>query len=240
MSIEAMSLVLHHSQATGAAKLLLLGIANHQGDSGAWPAVSTLSRYAGVTERRAQQLLRALEESGELIVKRQAGGSGQYKTNLYWVNVACPEDCDGSAMHRSGVKSRDLRGEVLSTSGVKPTSPKPKDNLQEPKDKKATRLDETYRPSSELISWATETFPNVDVKKETYAFIDYWTSLPGQRGLKTSWDKTWRNWIRTAADRAPKYGRRSDVPRQTNLQRNIGLVQKIAEQEMRAGTEIEA
>lgn len=239
MSIEAMSLVLHHSQATGAAKIILLGIANHQGDSGAWPAVSTLSRYAGVTERRAQQLLRALEESGELIVKPQAGGSGQYKTNLYWVNVSCPESCDGSAMHKSGVKSRDLRGEVLSTSGVKPTSPKPKENLQEPKIKKATRLDDNFMPTEELLNWAREEFPNVQLKKETYAFIDYWTSLPGQRGLKTDWNATWRNWIRRASERAPKIQTYS-TSKQTNLEKNISLVQRMAEQEMRSQRQIQA
>jgi hypothetical protein len=239
MSIEAMSLVLHHSTASGAAKLLLLGIANHQGDSGAWPSVSTLSRYAGVSERRAQQLLRALEESGELTVLPQAGGSGQYKTNLYWVNVMCPEDCDGSASHRSGVKSRDLRGEILGTSGVKPTSPEPKDNLQEPKIKKATRLDSDFRPTPELMAWAQEEFPNVQLKKETYAFIDYWGSLPGQRGLKTDWNATWRNWIRKAADRSPRYSKPSAAP-QTNLQRNMSLVQRMAEQEMRTQGQIEA
>lgn len=237
MSVEAMTLVLHHSKATGAAKIILLGIANHQGDSGAWPAVSTLSRYAGVTERRAQQLLRGLEESGELLVKRQEGGSGQYKTNLYMVNVRCPETCDGTASHRPGVRSGDLRGEVLSTSGVKPTSPKPIDNLKEPKIKKGTRLADDFMPSQDLLTWARTEFPTVDLKKETYAFIDYWTSLPGQRGLKTDWDATWRNWIRRASDRAPKLVR-PQQPKQTNLQRNIGLVEQIARQEMLGGREI--
>ena len=238
MSIEAMSLVLHHSQATGAAKIILLGIANHQGDSGAWPSVSTLSRYAGVTERRAQQLLRGLEESGELILKPQGGGSGQYKTNLYWVNVSCPETCDGSAMHRTGVRSRDLRGEVLSTSGVKPTSPEPKENPKEPKEKRGTRISDDFRPTDELILWAQTEFPNVQVKKETYAFIDYWNSLPGSRGLKTDWNATWRNWIRNASSRAQRYAK-SDRP-QTNLDKNLSLVQRMAEQEMRTQGVIEA
>lgn len=232
MSIEAMSIVLHHSKATGAAKILLLGVANHQSDSGAWPSVSTLSRYAGVSERRAQQLLRGLEESGELIVlPQQAPVNGKYKTNLYWVNVSCPTDCDGTAGHRVGVKSGAPRGEVLSTLGVKPTSPKPKENLKEHKNK-GVRLSDDYRPSENLVAWAHETFPGVDVKKETYAFIDYFTSLPGQRGLKTNWDAAWRNWIRKASERVPR-SRQPQAPKQTNLQRNLALVQKIMAEEGR-------
>lgn len=134
MSIEAMSLVLHHSKANGAGKLVLIGIANHQSDSGAWPAVSTLAKYAGVSERRVQQLVRELEETGELVTRIQEGGRGQYKTNLYWVNVSCPQDCDGTYNHRTGVKSGDSRGEIWSTSGVKPVSPEPKEEpVREPK-----------------------------------------------------------------------------------------------------------
>jgi hypothetical protein len=147
MSIEAMALVLHHSKASGAAKLVLLGIANHQSDSGAWPAVATLGKYAAVSDRRVQQIIRELEASGELLTNVQAGGRGQYKTNLYWVNVSCPVDCDGSSNHRSGVKSGASRGEIWSHSGVKPVSPEPLDKpLEEPHDQnkfdRSTILDE--------------------------------------------------------------------------------------------------
>lgn len=34
MSIEAMAVALHHSKTQGATKLVLLGIANHEGDGG--------------------------------------------------------------------------------------------------------------------------------------------------------------------------------------------------------------
>lgn len=131
MSIEAMSLVLHHSKATGAGKLVLIGIANHQSDSGAWPAISTLAKYAAVSERRVQQILAELENAGELTRDIQQGGRGQYKTNLYWVNVSCPQDCDGTFNHRSGVKSGDTRGEIWRQSGVKPVSPEPKEEPKE-------------------------------------------------------------------------------------------------------------
>jgi hypothetical protein len=27
-------------------------------------------------------------------------------------------------------------------------------------------------------------------------FRDYWIAQPGQKGVKTDWDATWRNWVR--------------------------------------------
>lgn len=99
-----MAIVLHHSRAKGAAKLILLGIANHAGDGGAWPSVSTLARYAGITERGVQLALRKLQQSGELYVDRQAGGLAHMKDwerpNRYEVLVTCPIYCDRSPNHR--------------------------------------------------------------------------------------------------------------------------------------------
>jgi hypothetical protein len=130
MSIEAMSLVLHHSKAQGAAKLVLLGIANHHSEeAGAWPSIATLSKYASVSERRVQQIVRELEQTGELVTMLQRGGQfGQYKTNRYFVSVSCPENCDRTSAHRSGVKPGNIRGEARFTPGVKPIAPEPLEN----------------------------------------------------------------------------------------------------------------
>jgi uncharacterized protein YdaU (DUF1376 family) len=38
---------------------------------------------------------------------------------------------------------------------------------------------------------------------ELEKFRDYWIAQPGQKGVKTDWDATWRNWIRRAAERGP-------------------------------------
>lgn len=84
-----MTLVLNHSQATGRAKLVLMGIANHQGDQGAWPSIETLARYANASERSVMRDIQELEAMGELIVERNAAPiRGQYRPNLYWVNVS--------------------------------------------------------------------------------------------------------------------------------------------------------
>jgi len=137
MSAEAVTVVLHHSKAEGTAKLILWGIANHHSDQGAWPSVATLAKYAAVSERRVQQVIRDLVNLGEISIEEQGGfGTSQYKTNRYFILIGCPVDCDGSLNHKtgvksgvSGVKSENIRGEIWGTSGVKPTSPEPNKEL---------------------------------------------------------------------------------------------------------------
>lgn len=45
---------------------------------------------------------------------------------------------------------------------------------------------------------------NGRISVEACKFRDYWTAQPGQKGVKTDWPATWRNWCRRAAeDRRP-------------------------------------
>ena len=60
MSIESIAVCLHHSRATGTDKVVLLGIANHDGDGGSWPAIATLAKYANVNERNTQKSIERL------------------------------------------------------------------------------------------------------------------------------------------------------------------------------------
>lgn len=125
MSVEAMAVVLHHSRAKGTDKLVLLGIANHSGDGGAWPSVATLARYANVTERAVQQSLGKLVALGELARHQQEGGTSRMRDwerpNRYDVLVACPVTCDRSMSHR--VRALPSAPAALWTDPVKPTSP---------------------------------------------------------------------------------------------------------------------
>ena len=104
MSIESMAIALHHSKAKGTAKLVLIGIANHDGDGGAWPSISTLAKYANVTERNVQKSVRKLEALRE--IKAVVGEGGTHKTpehnrpNLYHFLLQCPSECDGTSRHK--------------------------------------------------------------------------------------------------------------------------------------------
>lgn len=114
MSIEAVSLVLNNSRATGRAKLVLLGIANHLGDQGAWPSISTLARYANASERSVKRDIQELVQLGELKVELQnAPTKHQYKTNLYWITIS-----SGVTDSASGVTDWVSRGDSSGKSGV--------------------------------------------------------------------------------------------------------------------------
>lgn len=125
MSVEAMALVLHHSQAKGTDKVILLGIANHAGDGGAWPAVATLARYANVHERNVQRSIEKLVALGELTVHRQDGGRASTpkweRPNRYDVLVACPATCDHTAQHRP--RPLPAANPQLGIEGVAPAPP---------------------------------------------------------------------------------------------------------------------
>lgn len=73
-----------------AQKLLLLGVAVHDGEGGSWPSVSTLSTYAGIAERNVRAGLAKLQAAGWIEVHRNEGGTrntrADRRTNLYVVD----------------------------------------------------------------------------------------------------------------------------------------------------------
>ena len=83
-----MSAVWRESASTGRARLVLLAIADMQGEIGAWPSISTLANMVNSSERSVQRDIKYLEEIGELIIfERQAPTRAIHKSNLYWVNL---------------------------------------------------------------------------------------------------------------------------------------------------------
>lgn len=134
MAVEAMAIALHHSRAVGTAKVVLLGIANHVGDGGSWPAVATLAKYANVSTRAVQEAIAKLEDLGEIRRELQAGGNSliqdHRRPNLYHFTLTCPPECDRSMNHRHGVKQSSpheaeftRRGEAEFTQ-TSPTEPR--------------------------------------------------------------------------------------------------------------------
>lgn len=106
MSLESLAMVLHHSRARGTDKLILIGIANHDGDGGAWPSLETLATYGGhVDERTVRRSLRRLEALGEVQTYVQSGGPSGIpawkRTNRYEVLLSCPATCDRTKNHRN-------------------------------------------------------------------------------------------------------------------------------------------
>jgi hypothetical protein len=100
----ASALVWHHSDAEGAARLVALVIADHDGEGGAWPSIGTIARMAKVSESTARRGVRTLVALGEVEVITNGGGSARTpeheRPNRYEVLIACPDWCDRGARHR--------------------------------------------------------------------------------------------------------------------------------------------
>jgi hypothetical protein len=90
--------------------------------------------------------------------------------------------------------------------------------------KRGTRLSEDWMPSAASIAKVREDAPNVDHQAEHATFVDYWIAQPGQKGVKTNWDSTWRNWMRR------KQGdiRTIHGGKQTRTEQNLSVVAQYA------------
>ena len=125
MSVESISLVLNRSKATGTDKLVLIGIANHDGDGGSWPSIATLARYANKSESAVIRSLRRLEAMGEIVTHRNAGGTRSTRSdrrpNRYEITLSTTlthgvASTPGRCMSRGGVQREN---------GVASTPPEP-------------------------------------------------------------------------------------------------------------------
>lgn len=188
MSVESLSLVLQHSRASGTEKVVLLGIANHDGDGGAWPSIATLAGYANVSERTVQRAIESLVHLGELAVDVNRGGSldtrSDRRPNRYRILVSHGVT-PVSPRIGDGVTSTTPRGDIPDAHGVTPVSPEPSlEPSMEPNGADAPRTAQTLiaewidhctggRPPSRVIGHVsrevggmlTEGIPYEDVRR---------------------------------------------------------------------------
>lgn len=132
--LESIAIALHHSKASGTAKLVLIGIANHDGDGGAWPSMATLAKYANVSVRSARRAVEELEKLGEI---RRADANERDETlparipehlrpNLYRFLLTCPTGCDRTSAHRAATDraAREPAPKVVAKPASQPVKPK--------------------------------------------------------------------------------------------------------------------
>ena len=81
---------------------------------------------------------------------------------------------------------------------------------------RGARLPADWKPNAELVAWSKTERPDLDLRKVFEEFKDYWSSVPGLKGVKLDWDATWRNWVRKqTAVKASFAQQASDVVRST-------------------------
>ena len=69
---------------------------------------------------------------------------------------------------------------------------------EKPPKKRATRIDENWQPSAKQFAFAIEKLKTTnEVQNEIEKFKNYYQSVGGKKGLRSDWDKTFNNWIRS-------------------------------------------
>lgn len=195
MSVETMALVLHHSKAKGAAKLVLIGIANHEGDGGAWPSIGTLAKYAGISKRGVQRYIASLVELGEITVGMQRGGPPEMKDsarpNRYEVLVKCPAGCDHTKEHRVTPPSPPDTGVTPPLTRV---SPPPLTRVSPEPSKKPSKEEE---PSSSEVASDPDDSPTATV----LSLCSHLAEKVKVNGHKASVGKLWHRACRLLLDK---------------------------------------
>lgn len=189
MSIESVHAALYVDGLTPTEKLVLIGIANHDGDGGAWPSKRRLARYAGVSNRQVQRAIAMLTEHGLIEVDVNEGGNSatrdDRRPNLYRMNLPHPPrsgrdderwlNGETSTTPRAvdGETSTVERGDTHDVDGETPMSPEPSSQPSlEPS--LSDRFDEfwTLYPRREGKDAARRKWKTVTAKTDPTVIID--------------------------------------------------------------------
>jgi hypothetical protein len=93
--------------------------------------------------------------------------------------------------------------------------------------KKGCRISDYWVPKDDDWNMAVDALGQVKARHEQIQFKDYWRSVPGAKGVKLDWDATWRNWVRSAAERKGH----SPPKRQTYSEAANEIIQEMREHE---------
>ena len=91
-----------------------------------------------------------------------------------------------------GVISTEYQDDLLETERETETETK----REGKKTQRGTRLPTDFLLSVEWIDFCRQHRPELDPQETFEGFRDYWIAQPGQKGVKTDWTATWRNWVR--------------------------------------------
>lgn len=70
---------------------------------------------------------------------------------------------------------------------------------------RGTRISSDWTLTDAERSFAKqEGFSDWEIQREAQKFRDYWTACAGSKGVKLDWVATWRQWIRSGAERSGK------------------------------------
>lgn len=129
------------------------------------------------------------------------------KAKLQQLKPTAPEANDAGDVRGISAESAEASLTLLTSLSSKPKrrireSKKESKQLQLVTPRKGTRLSSGVQISNEEREFAwTLGFDDVRIDRMWAEFVDYWSAVPGHRGVKLSWSSTWRNRVRSVAER---------------------------------------
>lgn len=133
--------------------------------------------------------------------------------DMVWTHTRCDKEISEyrKLIHKkstAGKASAERRSNSSSTGVEQVSSTAPTDvqltNNQEPVTSnhkknsaaRGTRLPTDCELPQEWFDFCKQQRPDLNPTEVFAGFRDYWIAQPGQKGVKTDWTATWRNWIR--------------------------------------------
>lgn len=153
--------------------------------------------------------MRELEDAGYLTRVKVRGEGGKIDGTLYRLGEPVSgKSVPGSDQGKHGTSPGEA-SDGFSGSGEpagKKTNPKKttsEKNTSSASPRRGTRLPDDFQVTQEMRDWYRDNVGNaIDGLIEHEKFLDYWRAAPGAKGVKLDWPATWRNWMRTAMERA--------------------------------------
>lgn len=131
-------------------------------------------------------------------------------------SVGVDDPTDAQAAVRADQAKQDVRaGQPTDALAVPRSSVEDQKKTKTPSVSKratATRIPDDFYPTPEMQEWFKreglhEAIPSPRIEHEK--FCDYWGAKGGPDARKIDWVKTWRNWMRSAAERNGRGGYRA-------------------------------
>jgi hypothetical protein len=165
---------------------------------------------AGPAGRRAvRSMVQELEQAGYLRRERMAVVTGGSTVDYVLTD---PRECRESTLGNDAQEHPRPDQQEQDVSAGQPRVPQghPRSFVEEQEKTKkaspslrATRLPENFQPNETMREWfkANKLGEVIDGIIEHEKFCDYFAGAPGEKGRKVDWPATWRNWMRSAAER---------------------------------------
>ncbi len=226
MSHDATAWARLQTTGSSSAKFILYRLADYAGtDYSCYPSVRKLAEDCEMGESTVRAATKLLAELGLIRVFYRHKSSGLRRSCRYQLMIDGPDtaepDAEDWASHRQisapdhrqdpAVDAPDLSASARQDSAdipsIDPSLKEPPALIPAaPRQMRATRVPEDFRPTEQMRAWfvAEKLGQVIDGAREHEKFMDYFLAAPGVKGQKVNWPATWRNWMRTAAERAPQ------------------------------------